>query len=333
MPIPALLSTIAGQVAGTAIQGTAQGLLNQGQNSQNIKNYRIQHQDAIIDRNNERAYNDPSEVINRLSNAGINPHTIGGNSLVTSSPQTRGSSIAAAPQAYQVNGATNQLQMQQGLEQIKLMRLQQAKVEADTRSVEADIKNKDLGYGSEVQAYGEDGMSVIKKRKLYELEQLLNTLNKTSNESQLIAQNTANAAAANKGIRANSDIAEIEKLFRSDQLQGKNTLMQEQVRQYILRNYKDEIENRYANKNAANRASITESDAEIRKLEAQVADAMPAPVRYFLERMGGSQLAPMLLNALLKKKVGSAVLPKSTNLLVPQLNKAKLKQLQNWRND
>jgi len=132
MPFPAILSAIGGQIASTAIQSGAQGILNTGEYRRNLQGYQMQRRDALADWQRDAAYNDPSAQLDRMKKAGINPHFSGGQSFVTSSPQTRGASLPAAPKAYQINSATNNLQMQQGLEQLKLMRLQQARTEADT---------------------------------------------------------------------------------------------------------------------------------------------------------------------------------------------------------
>lgn len=284
------ISVLAGQMLANGVNtATNQGL--------NLLNYNRQRRDALSDWQRDANFNDPSQQIRRLQGANISPYAQSGQSLLATAPQTRGSQMSSTQ-----NRPLDMMQMRQGLEQIKLLQLQQAKTQAETNSVKADVNNKTLDYTTNTQAYSGDNMGILAKRRQFEVEQLMRNLQLTNDRSNNLQAITNNLDAQRKGIKANSDIAEIEKIFRSDLLRGKIDLMRGQTQSLLLKNYRDEIENYYAGKNAGNNASILHSNAQIRKQEADLNNVLPSSVRYFLERMGGSNMASLLLRSLLKTK-------------------------------
>nr|QJB19165.1 MAG: DNA pilot protein [Microvirus sp.] len=282
------ISVLAGQMLANGVNtATNQGL--------NLLNYNRQRRDALSDWQRDANFNDPSQQIRRLQGANISPYAQSGQSLLATAPQTRGSQMSSTQ-----NRPLDMMQMKQGMEQIKLLQLQQAKTEAETNSVKADVNNKTLDYTTNSQPYHTGG-NVLGKKKLYELEQMLSNINNTNQSAQLRMEQSDSEVVKRHGYKVNNDIAEIEKIFRSDLLRGKTDLMRGQTQSLLLKNYRDEIENYYAGKNAGNNASILQSNAQIRKQEADLNNVLPSSVRYFLERMGGSNMASLLLRSLLKK--------------------------------
>lgn len=280
-------------LAQNAANGIMQGVFNTAQRRNQLQDYQMQRRDALSDRLHDEQYNSPAAMANRLGVAGFSPHLMNGQGVVASTPAVRQSSIANAPQSYQVNTSTNTLAMAQGLEQLKLLKANREKVEAETDSVL-------LENNANTQASGYDN-SVINKKRQLEVEQIMSLLSKNALEGQKTAQDTANAEAAHTGIAANSAIAEIEKIFRAEQLQGKSDIQQQQIKEYLLKNHRAEIENKYVNKNERNKSAILEDDAKLRQMEAHMMDTLPPQVRYFVEKMGGTAFATILLRALIHR--------------------------------
>jgi len=279
-----------------------QAALNLGgtlfQQSLNEKNYNRQRQDALTDYNAQLEYNKPINQIGRLQEAGISPYANSSQSLLASAPTPRSSSM---PQTN-TNKPMDLLAMKQGMEQVKLLQLQQRKVMADTANVDADTNNKKLEYDTNIDDWNDPKLTgILAKRKHFDLDNILAMINKNSNQASLAGQQTSNAAAQFKGIRANSEIAAIEKLFRSQLLQGKADVLQGQIGMYKNKNYRDSIQNYYANKDFSNISSTLQSTAEIRKQEAELANVIPASMRYFLEKMGGNRAIGSGIGVLLRR--------------------------------
>jgi len=298
MPLPAL-ALAAAQMGLNTVQNIGGGMIqehfNKKENQRNLDYYRMQRNDALSDYQRDVDYNAPSAQIDRLTKAGLSPHTIQGSSALTSSPQSRGASIAPAAKVNVGNNrAVDYMSMQQGLEQLKLLKLQQAKLVADTENVNADTQTKKLGYSADAQSFDADGTSVINKRKLYELEQMLSNLDKTKNEGHYTAQRTETERNNTRSSRANADIAEIEKMFRSSMLQGRSDLMQSQIRKYMLENRGSEIDLKYQDQNAANRAKLLQ-------METQMLDALPPAIRYFVEKIGGTGMVSSIFGSIMKR--------------------------------
>nr|QJB19050.1 MAG: DNA pilot protein [Microvirus sp.] len=270
-----------GLIAGQMLMNGANTAMQQGLN---MYNYNVQRKDALSDYSRDVAYNDPSAQVGRLQKAGISPYASSGQSLLATSPNTRSATMGQGAS----NKAIEWQQAQMGMEQIKLLKLQQAKTEAETSSVQADVNNKTLDYKSNSNLYSGDNQSVLEKKRQYEIEKLLSDIGVNSERSRNISQNTSNQSAANSGIKANSALAEIEKLYRSQLLRGKSDLMQGQTRNILLKNYEQDVKNHFSRTNEGNKASLLQSEAALRRQEAELSNVLPASVRYFLEKMGGN---------------------------------------------
>jgi len=279
-----------------------QAALNLGgtlfQQSLNEKNYNRQRQDALTDYNAQLEYNKPINQIGRLQEAGISPYANSSQSLLASAPTPRSSSM---PQTN-TNKPMDLLAMKQGMEQVKLLQLQQRKVMADTGNVQADTNNKKLEYDTNIDDWNDPKLTgILAKNKHFNIDRILALINKDNQGSALIGEQTENARASRRGIIANSEIAAIEKLFRSQLLQGKVDVLQGQIGMYKNKNYRDLIQNYYANKDFSNISSTLQSTAEIRKQEAELANVIPASMRYFLEKMGGNRAIGSGIGVLLRR--------------------------------
>lgn len=269
-----------GLIAGQMLMNGANTAMQQGLN---MYNYNVQRKDALSDYSRDVAYNDPSAQISRLQKAGISPYASSGQSLLATSPNTRASNMGQGAS----NKAIDWQQAQMGIEQIKLLKLQQAKTEAETSSVQADVNNKTLDYTSNSAPYHTGG-NVLGKKKLYELEQMLSNINNINQSAQLKMEQSDSEVVKRHGYRVNNSIAEIEKLYRSDLLRGKSDLLKGQTRNILLKNYEQDVKNHFSRTNEGNKASLLQSEAALRRQEAELSNVLPASVRYFLEKMGGN---------------------------------------------
>jgi len=279
-------------------QGLANGantLVGQGLN---MLNYGRQRRDALADYNMQNEYNKPINQVKRLTEAGISPYASSGQSLLASAPTPRPASMGQP----NTSKPLDMMQLKQGMEQVKLLQLQQQKVMADTANVDADTDNKKLEYNANSDDWNDPKQTnILAKGKHFNLDNLIAMINKNANQASLAGQHTSNAAAQYKGIQANSDIAQIEKLFRSQLLQGKADVLQGQIGMYKNKNYRDSIQNYYANRDFSNQSSLISSNAEIRKQEAELANILPASMRYFLEKMGGNRAIGSGIGVLLRR--------------------------------
>lgn len=296
--MPTLLATTAAQLgltaANNAMGAWMQNKQNEKQNQRAIDFYNMQRQDNLEDWERDSAYNAPARMSQRLQEGGFSPHLVNGQAALVSSPQTKSANISAPASAYQVRQSPIDVQqLVQGMEQVKLLRAQREKVEAERDGIiiENNANSSDSGY---------DG-TVINKRKQLEIEQIMSALRKLTADQENTVESTENLRVARKGMVTNNAIAEIERIFRSPALQGKNELIQKQVQSMLLKNYKDEVENKYVPRNAASNAAKLGYETKLRKQEAELLDTLPPSVRYFLERMGGSGMATILLRALMGK--------------------------------
>lgn len=126
-------------VTGAVASGVADAGLNVGmyylQRHHAKKDYERQRQDALSDFNMANRYNSPQEQMNRLREAGLNPHLVYGKGADQASVQMKGPNldtpIAPKLEGIDINKAKA---MGQALEQSK----------ASTDNVLADTKNKEL---------------------------------------------------------------------------------------------------------------------------------------------------------------------------------------------
>jgi len=288
------LGLLAGQMLmNGANTGVSQGL--------NVLNYNRQRRDALSDYNRDVEYNSPKNQVKRLQEANISPYASSGQSLLATSPSTRSSS-------FQGNSsrAVDYQQSQLGIEQIKLLRLQQQKTQAETDSVNADVQNKTLDYQSNSQDYHGGGSLLLKKR-MFEIERLLADTNNLRQSAQFKMEQTDNEVVKRAGLRSANALADIEKMYRSQLLQSRDDLMRGQLSGILLKNYEQDVKNHFSRQNEGNKASYLRSEAALKQQEAELANVLPASVRYFLEKMGGnsaiggtvSKLSSLMLRKLL----------------------------------
>jgi len=265
--MPPMLAAAAGQMAMSAGQGFLQNAFNTGQTRENLNYYRMQRQDAAADWRRDTEYNSPSQMMARLKASGLSPHLIQGSSALTSAPQRQSPNATPAPSSYQVNGAANTMNIRIGLEQLKNMQMQNVKTEAEIANISADTKRKTLEYDSEAQGFNDDGMSVINKRKLYQLEQMLGEMGLTSQRTLNTAQSTANLGQQNRNMQTQDAINKIEEIFRKDLLSGKKELTRQEIQRAILGNQRTKAENVYVPENARNQAEklgyVVKNDSKV----------------------------------------------------------------------
>jgi len=279
-------------------QGLANGantLVGQGLN---MLNYGRQRRDSLADYNMQLEYNKPINQVKRLTEAGISPYAQSGQSLLASAPTPRPASMGQS----NTSKPLDVLAMKQGVEQVKLLQLEQQKKIAETKAVEADALNKRLEYDTNVDDWSNPKqMGILAKSKHFNIDKILSMINKDNQGSALIGEQTENARASRAGIIANSEIAKIEQLFRSQLLQGRSDLLQGQIGMYKNKNYRDEIQNYFAKRDFANQSNLISSNAQIRQQEAELANILPASMRYFLEKMGGNRAIGSGIGVLLRR--------------------------------
>lgn len=104
--MPVLETIAAGASIGSTIANPILQSLQNKANRQFVeKQYRTQRADAVADRDYENAYNSPAAQMQRLKEAGLNPHLAlgGGNQGGVSSPTKQASTNSAPTQAPQVD--------------------------------------------------------------------------------------------------------------------------------------------------------------------------------------------------------------------------------------
>lgn len=279
-------------------QGLANGantLVGQGLN---MLNYNRQRRDSLADYNMQNEYNKPINQVKRLTEAGISPYASSGQSLLASAPTPRPASMGQSGGSRPLDV----LQMQQGAEQIKLLKLEQAKKVEETRAIAADADNKRLQYDTDSDDWlNPKQMSNMGKYKHYNVSKLHSDIRKTDFGANLLSEQADTELVRRKGMKTSNEIADIEKLFRSKLLQGRADLLEGQIGSYRNKNYRDSIQNYFAHKDFGNQSSLIQSNAEIRKQEAELANILPASMRYFLEKMGGNRAISSGIGVLLRR--------------------------------
>jgi len=302
MPIP-VIAAVGGQLASTALGMGAQSVANVQQNRQNLNYYKLQRADALVDKRIDNEYNSPAEQMNRLKLAGISPHAASGQSILSASASqpTRGTQIGNAPAAYQVNSATNAMQMKLGLEQLRNMQLQAEKTIAETESVKADIDNKRLDFGANSQLWDDKNPILNKKRQL-KIDSALSGLTLQAQQSQKTAYESEHTKESTRGLRTSNELLEMRKAFENQMLQGNATLLKSRVAGLDLDNYKKKIENIYVPQLARQHAERSEYDTQLQRQQMQMLDTLPPQVRYVIEKLGGAAFMGVILRSMLQKK-------------------------------
>ncbi len=123
-------------LGGSLINGLSQGRQNRlNRQFQEKENQKARDYNTLMwEKNNE--YNDPSKQMERLKNAGINPHLAYSNGAVTNTSSSPASSNASAT----VPGQAPQLDIN-ALMQARLMKAQERKLNAEADKSEADADN------------------------------------------------------------------------------------------------------------------------------------------------------------------------------------------------
>jgi len=295
MPIP-VIAAVGGQLASTALGMSAQSVANAQQNRQNLNYYKLQRADALMDKRIDNEYNSPAEQMNRLKLAGISPHVASGQSILSASASqpTRGTQMGNAPAAYQVNSATNAMQMKIGLEQLRNMQLQAEKTIAETENVRADTQRKGLEYDADYP--------VLKSRREYERDAVLANVNNTGMRTELLGSQNNNERERFRGIKTANDIAEMRKAFENQMLQGNATLLKSRIAGLDLDNFRKKVENIYVPQMARQHAQRSEYDTELQRQQMQMLDTLPPQVRYVIEKLGGPAFMGVILRSMLQKK-------------------------------
>lgn len=274
MPFP-ILAGIAAGAAGQFLNGGIQEFFNGQQNRRNIDYYNIQRQDALSDYRRDLAYNDPSAQVARVKAAGFSPHSIGGQSLTVSAPQTRASSISNAPSSYRVDSANSYTQTATALEQLKGMKLSNARTAEEVRSAAADANSKELNYDVDRETL------------------------RTSRINSVHAQTNQDAEHRSRMERSTYDntIARLESLYKNDMLRGNRDLLNANVKDVISKTHGSDISNSSARLHLRNlphflatRQDHDDTNAKSAKLDLDSLKDIPPTVRYILERSGLKEL-------------------------------------------
>lgn len=328
--MPAMLAPLAMQAAGTLIQGGIQSIFNQGEHRRNLTYYNMQRQDALNDWRMNNAYNDPSAQVERLKKAGFSPYHVGGAQSVVAggiAKQLNAPRMADAPRAYQVNQATNTMNMQLGLEQLNNLRVQNEKLRAETESVKEDTRAKQLSYSVDSEtkrslaigqiwlqdslkklqdaSYTEKTQQVenMKTQLLESLEdlQFKRTQNiysddylKGRNKMQTLEmseklQNIERIKSEVKNINARTD-SEIKKL----PFELKDIV--QRIEQLKLDNEKRNYENVYMPENLRQRNEGQQIQNKLSKNQLDYLETLPPELRFTLEK------APQLLEQVMKAR-------------------------------
>jgi len=301
MPAP-VIAALGGQLASAAIGMGAQSVANAQQNRQNINYYNMQRADALIDKRIDNEYNSPAAQMNRLKIAGISPHAASGQSILSASASqpTRGTQMANAPAAYQVNNATNAMQMKLGLEQLRNMQLQAEKTIAETESVRADTDNKRLEYGANSSLWDGSSLKVLDKKRMLEVDEAMSRINTQNQQSQKTAYETEHVKESTRGLRTSNELLEMRKAFENQMLSGNATLLKSRIAGLDLDNYRKKQENVYVPQIARLHAQKLGYDTELTRQQAQMLDTLPPSVRYVIERIGGPAMIATILKMLTK---------------------------------
>jgi hypothetical protein len=211
-----------GDVAASYGQMVAQAGGQAKLNNSNMMQYNIQRQDSFKDWQLQQEYNSPVNMVNRLKQAGFSPHSLQGQASLVSA----GRADPIRPTQMQNNNmmpSTNMAQMMMSMEQLKLMRAQTEKTQAETNSVNADVQSKGLNY--------EVDSRTLLDRRVNEVMQQVSTLQNSQVDTQVKKQTLENMKASLADTLEDVKLKQIEALYREPMLLGKNQLQNAQVKQ------------------------------------------------------------------------------------------------------
>lgn len=320
MPTP-----IAAQLGLSAAQGALQTGFNAVSNIMNVANYNRQRRDQQADWLRDTYYNSPAEQVKRMQAAGISPHSAFGNPSVNMAAPQQRPAMGQSPAAYQVNGAINAVQMQQGIAQLKQMELQNAKIQAETEQIQSNTKSVNLNF--------EVDNNTLLPRRMGEIELQLRNIQKADIDINIKRQQVDQIKAQIQNIISQTGLNNIEKTYRAPLLQGKVDLQKAQTAattaqiaktyadidririhndqdikmfQYRVNQITQDIqrlrlanegkvyENIYAPDHYKYRNEIQNTDLNTKRNQLKYLETIPPEARFMLERMGGEDLVKML---------------------------------------
>lgn len=258
---PVVASTIA-QVGTNVLNANMQNRNNRFEHSQNMAYYNMQRQDALSDWRMQNEYNSPMAQMNRMKDAGINPHTMNGGNIVqtASAQQVRGTQMANAPKAYQVNSGTQGINTLLALEQIKNVQAQTAKTNQEAKNAAIDAQQKQLVYDTDSET-----MRSTKIGALWTAEANRDYMLANTEEKKAIIERTK--LQMQKDLQ-DIQLAKTENQYRGELLRGKANLQNSQVKQTAEQINKIRAEvNRL---NTENYQSIQQFPAKVRLLAEQI---------------------------------------------------------------
>lgn len=224
MPIPPIIGAMAAQTGQQLLSGGVQSIFNFGQHRRNLEYYQMQRQDALNDWNRQVEYNSPANQVQRLKEAGISPHSMGGHGVQASvlQSQPRGANMGNAPSSYQVNGAINTMNQIQAIEQIKNLRAQNEKTQAETASVREDTRQKQLNYDVDAET--------LRSRRLGEIWTAAKHMEVSDADIQQKRQTVENMKTQLLSITEDIALKRTQNVYEAPLLSGKVDLQNAQKR-------------------------------------------------------------------------------------------------------
>lgn len=319
------LNPLSAQIGVSATQGALQTGFNALNNFTNLGYYQMQRRHQQEDWRRDALYNSPTQQVERLKAAGISPHSAFGNPSTNMAPQSSRPQMAAAPSAYQVNGANNAMQMQIGMAQLKQMELQNAKTIAETNKVNADTKTVE-------QNYTLDSNTALPKR-MGEIEIQLQQIQNLQADRAIKIEQANKLKEEVKNVVAQTGLLNIETKFLSPYLQGRNELQTQMFKQstsqvaktfadieriniqneqdvkifqYKVRQLTEQIQggklqnegqlyqNMYAPSYLQERNESMRIDKNTKMNNLKYLETIPPEARFMLERLGGEDMVKIL---------------------------------------
>ncbi len=215
----------AGISAGAGLIGSIGSMFNQNkilkaQREENQKNREFNANESALARdfalqmfNRNNAYNDPSAVAKRLSDAGMHPALAFGGISPSSATSPSGNASASGsvnPPSMDFSGITNS----------PLVAAQIRNIDADTANKKAETPWIDRLHAVE-ESLGKVGIEVqetVKADKQKDIEIKVKSLEKIATEIENIASSTRLNEQNLKNLKTENAIREIEKSFKADEL-------------------------------------------------------------------------------------------------------------------
>lgn len=239
MPVPLGAAIIAASgLASSGVNAIAQGKTNRATRKWNEKMYGRQRADALADWERENAYNHPTEQMNRLRAAGLNPNLVYGNGATTEAGAVRGTEAKSwnpnAPQfdlaSVAHNALTGGAQVDNLREQNKLIQQETALKAAQTAgTIVSTFGNTISNKRSEFQ-FGQD-----QQLAPISLEAAKANLEKTYADTGAVTVGTDIALARNEREAALNASSIAEAAARILHMRNQDTLIPHQKREIDAR--------------------------------------------------------------------------------------------------